>query len=203
MPRSSSIYALTRREQILQKAAERFHVRGYHSTTLEDITGDLNIKRPAFYRYFQSKEELLAEIYDRAVMLMIDQLTPVLAGDASPKLKLEGFFREFLRSLIEEKAIVAVYFQEKVNLPPTLTRKIRSRERLMTRMVRDALEEGIRGGAFRPMDTRLMANAIFGMLIWVYQWHGGPGSRSADEIATHFYQFALGGLELREVVGNE
>ncbi len=50
--------ATARREQIIDAAARLIHLRGYNSTSIEDILQATAIGKGTFYYYFASKEEL-------------------------------------------------------------------------------------------------------------------------------------------------
>lgn len=55
----------TRREQLLQAAAECFDDLGYSATTVELIAARAQTSRPTFYAYFRSKDEILLALVDR------------------------------------------------------------------------------------------------------------------------------------------
>lgn len=55
----------TRREELLQAAAECFDDLGYSATTVELIAARANTSRPTFYAYFRSKDEILLAVLDR------------------------------------------------------------------------------------------------------------------------------------------
>lgn len=54
-------------ELILDQATEVFAVRGYVGTRVEDIVQQTGISRRTLYQHFDSIDELLRQIYDRAV----------------------------------------------------------------------------------------------------------------------------------------
>ena len=56
----------TRRDDILASATHIFATKGYHASTLQDIADELGLTRPAFYYYFESKQEILEAICLRA-----------------------------------------------------------------------------------------------------------------------------------------
>ena len=52
----------TRREQILDAAAELFARYGFHGVGIDDIGKAVGISGPALYRHFRSKDAMLAEM---------------------------------------------------------------------------------------------------------------------------------------------
>ena len=65
MPRVTSEYLGRRRDQILAAALRCFAREGFHRTTMQDIVAESGLSPGALYRYFASKEELIAAIATR------------------------------------------------------------------------------------------------------------------------------------------
>lgn len=54
-----------RREQILDAALRCFSRRGFHASTMQDISSDAGISVGLIYRYFPSKEAVVADLAER------------------------------------------------------------------------------------------------------------------------------------------
>jgi AcrR family transcriptional regulator len=85
MPRVVPTYAEDARKRILQAASEEFKDKGYFQSTMDGIAKRLGISKGAIYRYFESKEKILAALYAsapdnlRSLFLSASQ-DPVLAS---------------------------------------------------------------------------------------------------------------------------
>ena len=55
---------IDRREQILEAAMICFAKRGFHQTSMHDISDDAGISVGLIYRYFKNKEEVIAALAD-------------------------------------------------------------------------------------------------------------------------------------------
>ncbi|WP_406732822.1 TetR/AcrR family transcriptional regulator [Streptomyces sp. NBC_01794] len=66
MARVSQEHLDARRRQILDGAARCFARNGFHATSMQDILREAGLSAGAVYRYFRSKEELIAAIADEA-----------------------------------------------------------------------------------------------------------------------------------------
>ena len=53
---------MTRREEILSRAAELFASRGFHGVSVADLGTAVGISGPAIYKHFPSKDAMLAEM---------------------------------------------------------------------------------------------------------------------------------------------
>ena len=66
MPRVSDQHLAARRAQILEAARVCFAREGFHRTSMADILGAAGLSAGALYRYFRSKEEIVAAIAAQA-----------------------------------------------------------------------------------------------------------------------------------------
>lgn len=63
MPRVVPTYTEDAKKRILQVALEEFKKKGYFQSTMDGIANRLGISKGAIYRYFESKEKILAALY--------------------------------------------------------------------------------------------------------------------------------------------
>ena len=57
-----------RREELLQAASALFEKKGVAATSIGDITDSVNVARGTFYLYFTSKDDVIAELWERYVV---------------------------------------------------------------------------------------------------------------------------------------
>ena len=67
MPRVSAQHLAARRQQILDAARVCFGRNGFHATSMQDIIREAGMSVGAVYRYFPSKDALIAEIAQEVV----------------------------------------------------------------------------------------------------------------------------------------
>ena len=67
MPRPKSTDTEATRQAIASMAEDLFRTLGYHKTTLADITSRLGMSPANIYRFFRSKQDIVAAICDRFV----------------------------------------------------------------------------------------------------------------------------------------
>lgn len=70
MPRVSDAHLEARRRQILEAARACFAANGFHSTSMQDILRESGLSAGAVYRYFDSKEAIIAAIAAEAVSVI-------------------------------------------------------------------------------------------------------------------------------------
>lgn len=193
MPRDPP--AVNRREQILEIATDLFQ-KGFRATSLDEVAAAIGVTRPALYYYFRSKEDLLAAIYDRGVGVLIDRASALFAEGLPPDVLLRRLIEVHVRTMLQERPIVRVYFQEKDALGEAASRSVKAKEVAFTKMVAKTIEAGQSRGVFRSGNPELIVNAILGMLIWVYAWYR-PERHDEKDIGEMFWQLLAGGLMVR------
>jgi AcrR family transcriptional regulator len=64
MPKVTEAHLEARKQQILDAAAAAFSRKGFHQTTMVDICTEADLSPGAVYRYFISKEDIIAAMAD-------------------------------------------------------------------------------------------------------------------------------------------
>src|SRR5262252_3598942 len=85
----------TKREAVLQTAAQLFLEKSYGRTSMNDLAERLSITKPALYHYFRNKEEVLLECY-RLGTAMIEEILNDIASHCGTGLeKVEAFIYSY------------------------------------------------------------------------------------------------------------
>lgn len=175
-------------QKIIDTAAEIFHKKGYRSTTLDDVAGELGITKAAIYHYVSSKEKLLSKIYIQALENIFRNTYEIAGRDLPPDKRLELIIRNHIESIIIKSiSMFSVFFTEENQLPQKEFKKIQREKRKYTEIIEAIIEEGISQNLFKDVDPKLQAFAIIGMCNWVYKWYKpGRDAFTPAQIADHF-----------------
>jgi AcrR family transcriptional regulator len=73
-----------RQRDLIAVAARLFAARGYHAVGINDISGELGLTGPAFYRHYPSKEALLVAVLEDAVHAHLEELGAIVALGGDP-----------------------------------------------------------------------------------------------------------------------
>lgn len=84
MARVTEAHVEARRNQILDAAWSCFAKRGFHQTTMQDIATDAGISAGAIYRYYASKEAVLAAITERNTERYAELLADIRSEGKEP-----------------------------------------------------------------------------------------------------------------------
>jgi AcrR family transcriptional regulator len=80
VPKVTDAHLAARRQQILDAARTCFQRNGFHATSMQQVIAEAGLSVGAVYRYFPSKNDLIAAIAEQVV----SEMGALLAGSAQP-----------------------------------------------------------------------------------------------------------------------
>ena len=189
-----------KRDAILAAAARAFCENGVRATSLDDITERLSISKPTLYRYFRSKEEILAECIRKSVE-MIDGAIAQLAGkEHSSRDRLEAALRRYTEIITMDFGMCVERIGE-TELPPASRKTLRTHQRKTDKIIRDLIQQCVEDGSIDVPDVRLAAFTIMGALNSIAHWYDASGPLSPQEIADMSVRVLFDGLATRTAGG--
>jgi AcrR family transcriptional regulator len=180
------------RERLLQAADRLWSERGVRGASLEDIARDAAVTKPTLYYYFPAKSVLFTEM----VCSVLEQHGGGLrtASRAAPgaRERLVAALAYLIRArcsgprLLREGGVALTIDQ--------LSQTRSAFFRHFFSPLQQVLDDGVRSGELRTMDTAFTAQALLNV---IDPWTGRearPGGRSAEELATHIVDLVVDGL---------
>ena len=80
--------AADKRRQILEAAIHVFARQGFHSARVSDVAEEAGVAYGLVYHYFDSKEQMLNELFTERWSLLLDAIREADSGLDSPRAKL-------------------------------------------------------------------------------------------------------------------
>jgi AcrR family transcriptional regulator len=153
---------VSRRDQIVDTAAELFAARGFHGVSVGEIGRACGISGPALYKHFDSKDAVLAAMLVGISERLLDEgrLRVARAGDAREAV--EALIEWHIDFALRHRALIVVQDRDWQSLPPDA----RERVRILQREYVDVWAEQLRR-LHRGLHTdraRAMAHAAFGLI---------------------------------------
>jgi AcrR family transcriptional regulator len=184
----------SRRELALDHAARLFNERGIAATGIADVATEMEVTRAALYYYFEERDDLVFQTYERACQIAAGDLETADEDGANGLEKTLAFAR---RALAPDRAPVAVLSE--VEHLKLAQRQIISRAATRNmRALRGFIERGIDDGSIRPCDAEAMAQTLQGFVSWIQIT---PAWLSSDESEERARDFAHVMTLLRRGVG--
>jgi AcrR family transcriptional regulator len=183
----------TKREAVLQTAAQLFLEKSYGRTSMNDLAERLNITKPALYHYFRNKEEVLLECYRWGCGLIEETLNEISAHGGTGLEKVEAFIYSYANVMTVNFGRCVMRLDEG-DLTAEARAEVRNYKRKIDRRLRSFILEGIADGSITPCDAKIAAFSIAGALNWICMWYEPSGSSTAEEIASQFARTLTQGL---------
>jgi AcrR family transcriptional regulator len=187
---------VTKREAVLQTAAQLFLEKSYARTSMNDVAERLNITKPALYHYFRNKEEILVECYRLGTGKIGEILDEIAAHGGNGREKVEAFIRGYVNVLTLNFGRCVMRLDEG-DLSGDAYAEVRRYKRKIDRRLRALIMEGIGDGSIARCDPKLAAFAIAGAVNWICVWYEPAGALSPEEIGSHFARTLTQGIAAR------
>jgi AcrR family transcriptional regulator len=156
---------------VLKTSAAVFADKGYHSTSMRDISRAAKMSLSGLYYYFNSKEELLFLIQDYCFSTVIDDCRKLLEGVDDPVRRLKLLIENHLNYFVNNMNEMKVLSHEANSLSRDLFRKVNNKKRQYVDLVKNLLGEIARENRVDGVDIRVATFSLFGMMNWIYNWY--------------------------------
>ena len=187
---------LTRKEQVIRKAAELFQEKGYAASSMRDLAQKLGIEAASLYSHIKSKEEILQNLcFDMAAEFR-KSLEEVerQKGPASEMLR-RGIVGH-IQVMAKDLTASAVFMNEHRHLSqPYLRQFLLLRINYINRF-KDIIEEGINSGEFKDsIDKKLAVMTLFSSLNWMPQWYDPHSNIVPDDLGQKLADMLVNGMK--------
>jgi len=182
-----------RLEQILAVVANVFADKGFHPTTMRDLSRATGMSLAGLYHYISGKDELLYLVQRRCFQRVIAGAEEALQQAPSAEERLERFIRHHVSFFASHMSEMKVLSHEANSLSGARLADINTLKRRYFEMLRQLIAD-VETDRLLPHDPQLKAYALFGMMNWIYTWYNPVGTLRPEALAERFAQLFLFGL---------
>jgi AcrR family transcriptional regulator len=178
-----------RRAEILAAAAALFAQRGFHGVSIDDIGSAVGMSGPGIYRYFPSKDAVLADMLLGISQQLLDEGSrrAIAAPDAGAAL--DALLRWHIEFALNQPDLITVQSREMDNVPEPERRQIRRMQRLYVEEWVTVLSDLYPGAPQARLRTSV--HAMFGLL---NSTPHSVGELPPDSMTELLYALARGAL---------
>ena len=187
---------LTRKEQVIRKAAELFREKGYAASSMRDLAQKLGIEAASLYSHIKSKEEILQSLcFDMATEFRksLDEVEKlqVTAGE-----KLTQGITGHIRVMAKDLTASAVFMNEHRHLSqPHLREFLLLRINYINRF-KAIIEAGVQSGEFKAsIDRKLAVMTLFSSLNWMPMWYDPNTGINPQDLGKQLSDMLVNGLK--------
>src|SRR6201999_2962775 len=176
-----------RERMILDAAATVFYEKGFHGVGVDELGTRAGMSGPTLYRYFSSKEEILAALFNEAMDELVSA-TAIVHDD--PMADLDRLIRHHVSYAVSQRQLVNVYQREDRSLTGPWKRHFNHRrkqyvtrwETIVARCVPDAATE----------EVAVLTQSILGLIFSIADWP--PPTAGLTGLAELIVGFTADGL---------
>jgi AcrR family transcriptional regulator len=152
------------RARLMDSAERVFIEKGYLAARVADIAHAADLAHGSFYTYFDSKEDVFRQVADRVVQDVYSALEAGVGG-GSPLERIQASNRRYLE-LYERHADMLALIEQVATFDESFrAMRLELRRRFVARIERAVRRIQSQGdAAVEPMDPRMVANALGGMV---------------------------------------
>jgi len=162
------------RNRILSAAAQILSAKGYSETRLSDIADSAQVRAPAVYYYFASREELIAEVMavgQRRLREHVESALAALPASTAPMDCISTAVQAHLQVELQLSEFATAVTRNLGQLPDDIRARLRDEGAEYIRLWRGLLEAALHAGEMRPdLDLRAARMLVMGALNWTTEW---------------------------------
>lgn len=182
-------------QRLLSVATRLFAQKGFDRTSVQEIVETAGVTKGAMYHYFDSKDDLLHEIYARLLRVQAERLEKFAVLEAPVAERLHGAAADVVATTIENLDDATIFFRSMHQLDPEKQRAVRAERRRYHERFRSLIEEGCRSGDFRTdIPADLVVDFFFGSVHHLNTWYRQGGQLTPQEVGDHFADLLLASL---------
>ena len=188
-----------RREQIFQAASKLIQKKGYHMTTLRDISRETGISLGNLYDYIRTKEDILYIVHEKAHQIVAQSLDENSTAGKDPVKRLSEMIEKELATMDKYQDLILSIYQESHALGKRSLKSMLSSEEAHVGRFRGVIEEGIKSGAFKPVNPTMLANLIKMMIdCWVLKRWDLRGKVNLEEMKQGIIEMVQTGIVVKD-----
>lgn len=187
---------LSRKEQVIRKAAELFKDKGYAAASMRDLAQLLGIEAASLYSHIKSKEEILRSLcFDMAAEFR-KSLDDVEKQKAPASEKLRNGIIGHIQVMAKDLTASAVFMNEHRHLSqPYLRDFLLMRINYINRF-KSIIEEGVQQGEFKDsIDKKLAVMTLFSSLNWMPMWYDPGSAIDPSQLGYQLAEMLINGLK--------
>lgn len=182
-----------RRGEVLEAAVHIFHEKSYASASIQDVADRVGVLKGSLYHYIDSKEDLLARIFEESDEQSFALMEEIHALDIPAIERLRTFARLWSLWYLENIERASIYINEWKHLTGKRLQKVlKVRHEYEARVARMIEEVRREGDADPDLNTRYACFFVLSAINGLPTWYRRGGADSAEHIADVYSDMIVG-----------
>ena len=174
-----------RRHEIFHSSVALILKQGFAGTSMQEIADAAGVGKSTLYDYFPTKDHVLLFVFDEELDILQEQAEGLAAQDIPVEEKLIKILEAQLEYLLNNKNFFTELSMQVVQLGQAGQQRIMKKRYAYQDLLRGVLEQGVRAGVFRPVNTRLATRtllSIMEVLVYTTRPTGTPREMLVDAL---------------------
>lgn len=149
-----------RRHEIFHQVVNIFLKKGFHETSMREIAEAAGLGKSTLYDYFKTKDEILVYFFEDQLNDMTEEAQKIALQNSAADVRLRKIMEAYLESSRANKSLFMKLSIESQRLKMESQRQIQEKRHAYQDMVRALIDEGIREGVFRKVNSLVAARLL-------------------------------------------
>lgn len=158
-----------KRAAVMQAMMELVTEYGFHGTAMSMVAKRAGVAAGTIYHYFESKEEIINQLYTELNHRMGATLLEESTGKGTTKERFFGFYANLYQYFITHPD--EFHFLEQYANSPFITQAAKEERQRFNQPVLDFLQQGMELGVLRPLDLRILIALVYGHVVSLAKLH--------------------------------
>lgn len=181
--------SVKRRHEIFHKVVNVFLKKGFHETSMQEIAQAAGLGKSTLYDYFKTKDEILVYFFEDQFGDMVESTQQIALQNVSADKRLRQVMEQYLENLQANKSLFMKLTAESQRLKLASQKKIQDKRHAFQDMIRALIDEGIREGVFRKVNSLLAARLLLSAMtpvVYGSRFTGTPQEMLKDTLDIFF-----------------
>lgn len=149
-----------RRHEIFHQVVNIFLKKGFQETSIREIAEATGLGKSTLYDYFRNKDEILVYYFEDQLNDLTVEAQQLAMQNKSADKRLREIIQMHMEFLQANKNLFMKMSMEAQRLKPESQKKIQEKRHAYQDLLRALIEEGIREGTFRRVDSLVAARIL-------------------------------------------
>ncbi|MFN6552243.1 TetR/AcrR family transcriptional regulator [Mycolicibacterium septicum] len=190
------------RTRILDAAAQVLSSNGYAGFRLHDVAAVADVRTPAIYYYYDSREDLIESVVLSGIQEMHAYVTSTLnelPSSTSPLERMTAAIDAHLRHVLEISSYATAWIRSAGQMPHSVRRRQIRAEEQYAEIWRQLIDDLARANALRSeLDADVARMLVLGALNWTVEWWS-PRRVTVDAVVANAQAMICHGILSQDV----
>jgi AcrR family transcriptional regulator len=149
-----------RRHEIFHKVVKVFLKKGFQETSMREIAQAAGLGKSTLYDYFKTKDDILLYFFEDQINDLLAVVQKIATQNESADKRLRRITQVHMEFLQANKNLFMKLSLEAQRLKPESQNKIQEKRHAYQDLIRTLIDEGIREGTFRKVDSLLASRIL-------------------------------------------